>query len=352
MSALLEKILALHLHPETGTPYWLDKQRELGFSIRKRIHSLDDLHELGPFNKQVLVERPLEYFIPKCVLNQNRLITGETGGATGTPTPTAYSEDDFQAAFVTPFLSASDWKTSLNHGHWLWLVPSGPHIIGKAARQIALATTGCDGFSVDFDPRWYRMLTQGTIVRKRYLGHLVDQAVQIIQNQDIRYLFSTPVMFVEMIKRMHEKQRRAIDFIYLGGMPVPVTTLNELGEAYPNAQFLAGYGNTLFGVSHEMMPHRPDNQLPTYYPPAERIGIRLVSMDATKSNSERLRHIVAHGERGQVVMHRLDQSCFLANVMERDCGIRVGATGDSGVEGVCDPQPIQNEQFKIEHGIY
>ena len=352
MSALLEKILALHLHPGTGTPYWLDKQRELGFSIRKRIHSLDDLHELGPFDMQALIERPVEDFIPKAVLNRNRLITGETGGATGIPTPTAYSVDEFQAAFVTPFLSVSNWQTTFNHGHWLWVVPSGPHIIGKAAREIAMATTGCDGFSVDFDPRWYRKLVPGTIARERYLRHMVDQAAQIIQKQNIRYLFSTPVMLMEMIKCMHDEHKQAIDFIYLGGMPVPVIALNELGDAFPNAQFLSGYGNTLFGVSHELMPHRPDNKLPTYYPSAERLGIRLVSMDETKSDSERLHHIVAYGERGQIVMHRLDQSCFLANVMERDCGIRVGATGDSGVEGVCDPQPIQNEQFKIEHGIY
>ena len=33
--------------------------------------------------------------------------------------------------------------------------------------------------------------------------------------------------------------------------------------------------------------------------------------------------MVAYGQRGQVVMHRLDASCFLANVMERDAGIRI-----------------------------
>ena len=353
MSTLLKKILKLHLHPETGSPYWLDKQRELGFSICKRIQSLDDLQELGPFDLQELIERPFTDFIPKAVLNRDGLITGETGGATGAPKTTAYFEDEFHAAFVEPFLSVSNGESAFNNGYWLWLGPGGPHIIGKAARQIAQNTTGCDVFSVDFDPRWYRALTQGTIARKRYLEHLVEQATQIIRQQNIRYMFSTPVMLVELISVMQEEQRQAIEFIYLGGMSVAAATMNELGEAFPNAQLLSGYGNTLFGVSHELAPHRPDNQLPVYFPPAERIGIRVVSMDEDKTDSERLRRVVAFDERGQIVMHRLDQSCFLANVMERDSGIRVAAASNgNNRDGIKDPQPIQTKQFIVENGIY
>lgn len=352
MSELLEKILKLHLHPETGSPYWLDRQRELGFPVCKRVQSLDDLHELGPFDMQALVDRPVEDFIPKSVLGRDTLITGETGGTTGVPKTTVYFADEFDAAFVKPFLSTCNGKCNFKNGYWLWLGPGGPHVIGKAASKIGMITTGCDVFSVDFDPRWYRALTKGTVARKRYLEHLVEQAEKIIRQQNIRYLFSTPVMLVEMIKIMQLQQRQAIEFIYLGGMSVNVEIMNELGEAFPNALFLSGYGNTLFGVSHELAAHRPDNKLPVYYPPAERIVIRVVGMDDAKSESERLRHTVASGERGQVVMHRLDQSCFLANVMERDCAVRVTATGESRVDGISDPQPIQNDLFKVDNGIY
>ncbi len=349
MSAMLEQILKLHLDPEMGARYWLDKQRELGFSICKRIQSLEDLHELGPFNLKVLSERPLTDFIPKSVLNNNRLIIGETGGATGMPKTTAYCEDEFQAVFIAPFLAVSGWKKSDGQAHWLWLGPSGPHIIGKAARHIALNTTGFDGFSVDFDPRWYRALTQGSIARTRYLEHLIMQALQIVEQQNIHYLFSTPVMLIEMAKNMQDKHRESIEFIYLGGMPIVTSTLTTLGEAFPNAQFLSGYGNTLFGVSHEIAPHRPDNKVPVYFPPADRISINLISMDKDKSDIERLRHPIEPGERGQVVMHRLDKSCFLANVIERDSAIRINSVDGSGI---ADPQPVQNEQFKVEKGIY
>ena len=352
MSELLVKILNLHLHPESGSPYWLDREQELGFSICKRVQSLDDLHELGPFDLQALVNRPVTDFIPKSLLGRTTLITGETGGATGVPKTTAYFEDEFDAAFVQPFLSTCNGQIKFNNGYWLWLGPGGPHVIGKAARKIGKLTSGCDVFSIDFDPRWYRALSQGTVARTRYLEHLVEQAVQIIRQQNIRYLFSTPVMLMALIKVMQEQHRQAIEFIYLGGMSVNVETMNELGEVFPNAQFLSGYGNTLFGVSHELAPHRPDKKLPVYYPPGERVSINVVSMDVTKSDAERLRQVVANGERGQVVMHRLDQSCFLANVMERDCAVRVAATGAGKLDGICDPQPIQDDRFKVDNGIY
>ena len=352
MSVLLERILEIHLHPETGTPYWLERERELGFSLRKRIQCIDDLCELGPFDLQVLHERPLADFIPKGLLHQRRLITGETGGATGAPKTTAFFEEEFQAAFVEPFLVTTGWETPVADGHWLWLGPSGPHIIGKVARQIALVTTGCDGFSVDFDPRWYRVLTEGSLARQRYLDHLVMQAVHILRQQDIRFLFSTPVMLTALVPIMDDASKRAIEFVYLGGMPVGPATLNELGDAFPNARFLTGYGNTLFGVSHEVRPHRPDAELPVYFSPAQRLVLRLVSMNRNTSDSERLRNVVNEGERGQVVMHRLDESCFLANVMERDCGIRVAASGSEGVDGVKDPQPVPDARFRVENGIY
>ena len=127
--------------------------------------------------------------------------------------------------------------------------------------------------------------------------------------------------------------------------------MNELGDAFPEAQFLSGYGNTLFGVSHELKPHRPDNELPVYFPPAERLLIRLVNMDEDLPDTERLRNVVAYGERGQVVMHRLDASCFLANVMERDAAIRI-TNDDTGQDGIQDPQSIQNKQFAVDNGIY
>ncbi|PKM10698.1 MAG: hypothetical protein CVV13_12020 [Gammaproteobacteria bacterium HGW-Gammaproteobacteria-3] len=353
MSEQLDTTLKLHLDPRGGSPYWLNRQAELGFRIRQRIQSLADLAELGPFAMDDLSRYPLEHFIPRSLLGRRSLITGETGGATGMPKATAYFEDEFDQAFVAPFLKTSGWQEKSTPGNWLWLGPSGPHIIGKAARRIAEKTTWCDGFSVDFDPRWYRALTPRSIGRRRYMEHLLNQALTIARQQTIRFLFSTPVVLLALAERMTEPQKQAIVFIYLGGMAVTPAALHTLGGFFPNARFLSGYGNTLFGVSHELCAHRPEAEEPVYFPDSQRLILRLIRQDENLTAAERLRHPVDYGERGQVVMHRLDASCFLANVIERDSAIRIAAPAGSDVgDGLGSPQPVANKNFTVENGIY
>ncbi len=353
MSKQLAKILELHLDPQGGSPYWLRKQDELGFSIRQRIQSIADLYELGPFDLSVLAQYPVEDFIPRKLLGSRTLITGETGGATGHPKTTAYFKDEFVEAFIQPFMRTSDWLNNPKQGHWLWLGPSGPHIIGKAAQYIAKMTTHSDGFSVDFDPRWYRTLKPESIARQRYMEHLIHQAQAIIKQQMICFLFSTPVVLLVLAERMSELQKQAIVFIYLGGMPVTIEAMNLLGEQFPQAQFLSGYGNTLFGVSHELSAHRPDGKVPCYFPSSQRLILQLIRQDQSLSDADRLKHPVEYGETGQVLMHRLDESCFLANVIERDCGMRVSTPEGVDVgDGIAHPQPVLQKSFTVENGIY
>ncbi len=351
MSERLQRILNLHCDPVSGSPYWLNRQKTLGFSIPERIQTLADLHQLGAFDLNDLNRFPLEHFIPAGVLHRQPLITAETGGATGHPKATAYVQSEFIEAFVEPFIQTTGWNELVADGNWLWVGPSGPHIIGKAAREIALRTTGSDGFSVDFDPRWYRKLAPQSIARQRYMEHLVQQALTIIQQQTIDYLFSTPVVLLSLAEPMTDPQKARIRFIYLGGMSVTVEALQALGDHFPQAQFLSGYGNTLFGVSHERKPHRPDGELPIYFSPADRLVIQMIPLDATLPDSERIQQQVAYGETGQVMMHRLGETFFLPNVIERDCGVRVASNQD-GSDGVMNPRPVQQNQFKVENGIY
>ncbi|MGR9101109.1 MAG: hypothetical protein ACU826_11130 [Gammaproteobacteria bacterium] len=349
MNQRLSDTLDLHFDPKGGSPYWLRRQDELGFSIRSRVQSVGDLYELGPFDLEDLARFPLEDFIPRSLAGSRLLITGETGGATGRPKAAAYFEDEFHAAFVEPFLKIARWGEKPKQGHWLWLGPGGPHIIGKAARRIAEITTGCDGFSVDFDPRWYRILAPESMPRKRYLEHLIGQALAVTGQQSVRYLFSTPVVLLALAERMPESQRNSIAFIYLGGMPVTAEAVSRLGEHFPQAEFLSGYGNTLFGVSHELSMHRPDGCEPVYFPTSSRLIVQFIPTDDSLTDGERLRRTVSYGETGQVVMHRLDQSFFLANVIERDCGVR---TASPEGDGIGNPQPVAHRSFTVENGIY
>jgi len=353
MSFTLQAVLAAHLDPDGGTPYWLQRERELGFSLREEIRDVADLARLGPFDVDALRTRPVTDFIPRRLLEGTELVFGETGGATGIPATTAYSTADFAAAFVQPFMDCVDCAETFGAGYWLWLGPGGPHIIGKAAQAIARLTTDADAFSVDFDPRWYRRLGAGSMARARYIEHLLEQAGQVIQQQDIRYLFCTPLILLALLQRMSAVARAAIRFVYLGGMTIEPEALQKFGAALPGADFLSGYGNTLFGVTHELAPGRANGGVRRYFPATERLSIRIVpSACADADNAVRLQREVPYGETGQVVMSRLDESGFLPNVMERDRAVRLRPAARNGADGLGDPRPPPQHQLQIDNGIY
>lgn len=349
MSTQLREILAIHFDPLHGSPYWLRRQQALGFDVQARISRISDLPLLGPFDLAELSRHPVTAFVPQSVRARERLVLAETGGTTGTPRSTAFSEPDFDAAFITPFIDLLHGEQIFDTGQWLWLGPGGPHIIGKAAQRIAMLTTHCDAFSVDFDPRWFRRLAAGSLARQRYLDHLLDQASEIVTIQDVRFLFSTPIVLDALAARMADAARARIRFVYLGGMPIAAAPLAALGERFPHARFLAGYGNSLFGVSHERAPSRPAGAPPVYLPRSERLIVRIVPL-AGGADGDRLRRRAAPGERGQVVMHRLDRSMFLPCVMERDSAVRIPVSDEQ--DGLGDPQPLLTSHLKIDSGIY
>lgn len=349
----LRRILDLHFDPELGSRYWIGRERELGWSVRDSIRCEADLSRLGPMDLSALSERPVEDFIPKRFHRDRPLVIGETGGAMGTPKTTAYFEDEFVSIFVTPFLEEAEKTHFPTQGHWLFIGPTGPHLIGKAARAIARETSGSDGFSVDFDPRWYRKLAPESFARKRYMEHLLDQSLRIVRQNEITRIFTTPAVLESLAERMGQEARNRIGGVYLGGMPVGREDLETFHRAFERAAVVSGYGNTLFGVCHNR-PTRSDSKDGgiSYYPPSDRMIVKLVEIEEDREPTERLDSIVPYGERGQVVFHRLDESCFLPNVMERDTEIRISPADAGNPDGIRDPQPLQGRTFKVEQGIY
>lgn len=349
----LRAVLAAHFDPGHGSPYWLERERALGFPVRERVRTLGDLALLGPFDLEDLNRYPVDHFIPRRELDAGGIVLAETGGTSGEPRPTAYSAADFHAAFVEPFLATLDASLLPTGGRWLWLGPSGPHVIGRAAQRIAQLTTGSDAFSVDFDPRWYRRLAAGSLARSRYLEHLLEQALRIVARQDVRYLFCTPVVLAALAPRMPPAAREGVRLIYLGGMPLAPEAMRTIGEAFPGARCLAGYGNTLFGVTHQPRWLAAGDlaltAAPRYLPDGERLVARVVPLSDAPA-ALRLAGRAAPGERGQVVLHRLDPSGFLPNVMERDAAVRVELSEEQ--DGLEDPRPIEQPAFKVDSGIY
>lgn len=347
----LRAVLRLHLHPHLGSAYWLRRQAELGWDVCDRVRSIGDLRLLGPTATDDLRRWPVRDFIPRTYHNRlDRFVTGETAGTSGRPCATAYRDDEFEAAFVTPFLRVADACGFPRDVPWLWVGPSGPHIIGKVVRELARRTGSIDPFSVDFDPRWAKRLADGALGRQRYLDHVTDQAVDILDREEIGVLFTTPPALAALAERLSDRQREAIRGVHYGGMAVTAEEVNEFRAVFPNAVHLAGYGNTLFGVAMELADG-PRSAM-DYYPLADRVRYEIVSWSAADAPGP-----LGRGVRGRVMFHRFDESCLLVNVLERDeaefapavpSARSFGRLGD----GLRDPRPPAHLAPTLRPGLY
>jgi hypothetical protein len=349
-------LLALHFHPHHGSLYWLRRQEALGFDVRDRVRTYDDLWLLGPTAAGDLRRHPLRDFIPRALHGQlHRFVIGETAGTGGPPCATAYRDDEFQAAFVTPFLKAAR-ATAFPQGEpWLWVGPSGPHVIGKAVRELARQTGSMDAFSVDFDPRWAKKLADGSLARRRYLDHVTDQALDVLERESVGVLFATPPALAALAGRMTDRQREQVRGVHYGGMSLTPEALNGFRAAFANAVHLAGYGNTLFGVVMEVADH--PRQALDYFPLAERVRFHVMVWRERDAEAPWPPPECKPGERGRVLFHRLDESCLLAGVVERDEAEHVPPSVEAlalgcTAGGLRDPRPPAALGNKLQFGLY
>lgn len=212
-------------------------------------------------------------------------------------------------------------------------------------------------FSIDFDPRWAKRLKKDSMGYRRYLAHLIEQALDLLEVQNIRVIFSTPPVLLELAVKMSQQKRFQIQGIHYGGMAIEKSLLGRFKEEFfPRAVHISGYGNTLFGLCLEL-EESEDFDL-DYYPLGPRMILQVVSMEeGLEPSRERLSHLVDYGEEGQVVFHRLDESFFIPNMFERDKAVRIAPSAQAlslGVaqDGVRNPEPLKGLQTGIKVGLY
>lgn len=338
----LREVIEVHFDPSWGAPWWLERIPSLGFDPRREITRVVDLERLPAVPAADLARLPVEHFLPRRYLDRlAELVSSETGGTTGAPARTLFLPGEFEAAFVTPFLIAAERMAFPRDRHWLFIGPSGPHVIGKAARACARAMGSIDPFSVDFDPRWVQKLPLASLARRRYTEHVLAQATAILESQDVGVLFTTPPVLAALGERLDEKLRESITGIHLGGMAADGSFWRRLtGEWFPQAVALSGYGNSLAGVCPQLAPTGDDG--PEYFPHGDRL----------------LLDVVEPGDdgRGRVRFHRLDHSAFLPGMLERDEASATIPPPDAGEvgflhPGLCDPRPPA-ESSGVSGGLY
>jgi len=301
---------------------------------------------------------PIEHFIPKLFLDQKSdFILGETAGTTGRPKITAYRKEEFHAIFVDWFAFIAGKRDFPTGGNWIWIGPCGPHIIGKAVGPVANKMRSMDPFSIDFDPRWAKKMQPESIGSKRYLEHVLDQAMDIIVTQEVDVLYTTPPVLAALALRMSDQKRMAIKGVHYGGISIGKEALKRFKEEnFPNAVHISGYGNTLFGLCLEIEASFTYDL--DYFPLGPRMIVQVVEKDdGNEPGSERLSKLVNYGEEGQVVFHRLDESFFIPNMFERDRAVRIPPTStaiDYGVtqDGVRNPALLESNNQVVKTGLY
>lgn len=325
----LAELVQLHFHPEHGSRYWLRRQAALGWDVRDRVRTLHDLWFLGPTPTSDLRMYPLLDFIPRGLHGQqSRLIVGETAGTSDQPCLTVYRDDEFQAAFVTPFLRSAV-ATGFPHGEsWLWVGPSGPHIMGKAVRELARQTGSMDPFSIDFDRRWARRLADGSLARQQYLDHVLGQALDVLLRENVAVVAATPPLLTALARRMTDRQREAIRGILYGGTGITPEAVNSLRDAFPGAVHLSGYGNTLFGALMEVAD-KPRRAM-DYYSQGDRLQFNVVNWrEGRETGGEWPPVRQERGQVGRVVFDRLDETLLLVGVALGDDAERVAPSPEA-----------------------
>ena len=347
IEARVRRAIAIHFDPDTGAPFWLDRQRTLGINARRNIRSLGDLQVLGEMRPADLSERPLLDYVPRRYHAElGGYILGQTGGTTGGGAWTIYRQDEFEEAFITPFTVAAEFLGFPRGERWLFVGPSGPHIIGKVVRQMAEGQGSPDPFSVDFDARWAKKLPEETLAMRRYLAHVVEQAKRIIEQQEIGVIFTTPAVLGSLGEAMSAAQRTRVRGLHYGGMELrPEILAHFQRDVFPNAVHVSGYGNTLFGCTLELSSEL--GRVPRYFPYGSRLILEVVSAEGPA---------VAPGEQGVVRFTRLDDSFLIVRMRERDAASAVLPPSDapSGfrLAGVCNPHSPATLAPRQSKGLY
>jgi thienamycin biosynthesis protein ThnN len=346
---IIKEILSLHFDADSGTPYWLDQEKFLGLDAKKEIRCTQDFHLLGPMDINALRSRPLTDFIPRSLLHKlPEMILSETGGTTGPPCRRVFTKDEFYNAFISAWLKAVEKHSFPKKGNWLFVGPGGPHIIAHSAREMARSIGSLEPFSVDCDVRWFRKQEPDSLGFTLYLDHVLDQAVNIISTHQINTIFTTPILLSALGERMTSEQRQCIQGIHTGGMAQDAELTARLKEIYSNAVILPGYGNSLFGVIFERNAAIPGEDSVFFIedPP---LWLQLVPLTSTPGVDVDLKIVQPPLQQGRVVLHRLDPSFLIINLVERDGACY--ATG-SNCRGLMHVRPLQQLLPQDNQGVY
>ena len=245
--------------------------------------------------------------------------------------------------------------------------------LAKAGRAMFYTSiVAAAGFGIlclsDFQPIVYFGLLTGVTMVTALASDLfvLPACVKVLR---LWVIFASPRVLESLIAKIDEDARLQIKGVHLGGMAVTAELRAKLTRGFPNAVILSGYGNTLFGMMPEL--HCAAETGTDYFPYGRRLVVRVIPR-SEEADAQRMRATVPYGERGQVMVHRLDELQFIPNMIERDTAVRIhppetpsdqppetppdelsaGAAEGFCQDGLREPLPITDEQTKPALGLY
>jgi phenylacetate-coenzyme A ligase PaaK-like adenylate-forming protein len=344
LDAHVREIVAWHFDPSTGSPFWLERVKGLGFDPRREIRGYEDLKLFGHFEDSWLRGGPVRRFIPKGFAGRPASVF-ETGGSTGVP-KSRVNIEDFQIDYE--IFSAGLPEAGFPSGaDWLMLGPTGPRRLRLAVEHLAQHRGGIC-FHVDLDPRWVNKLIRNGRLREleAYKAHVVEQGLTVLKAHEIRCLFTTPKLLEALCERV-SLGKLGVRGIFCGG-----TEMNAQfhrfarEELVPGIEFVPTYGNTLMGLAcNKPFDAAAPNYTITYYPPSPRAVFELVD----PADPERT---VDYGETGRVMLTTLTRDFFMPRFLERDEGERAEPIERYPWDGVSNLRLLSELQDSVVVGVY
>jgi phenylacetate-coenzyme A ligase PaaK-like adenylate-forming protein len=343
--AYLRAAMAWHFGEDTGSPFWLRTARTLDFDPLTDVKTFADLRRF-PNLVNELRGVAVEDLIPRGYGSAPPVPQiFESGGTTGAPKRTVQMPDwiaqvvrwqteDFAAGGFVP-----------GRG-FLCLMPSGPHGVGYFSRLVA-ERLGAIFHAIDIDPRWVKKVAArnagGEVAA--YVDHVVEQAVFVLQTQDVANLHTTPPLIEAIARddRVVDWVNEKIRYLLLSGAHVDADTLDLLREIFPETTITMAFGSTM--VLSQAVTRITDGDSFVFDPRTPYVVFWVVDPET----GER----VSYGQRGQVVMNHISKGMFIPNNLERDLAIRMPGPAGQLSDSVSEVRPVTTfEGEAVIEGVY
>lgn len=346
------EIVKFHFSDNTGSKFWLSKLKELPFDPLKEINGFSDLKKFPDFSDE-LRNIPIYDLVPKGLRQEQNMLPDvfESGGATGKPKRIIeYNSRLRGIEWINEVLNLHGFPSNEIRGEWLFVGPSGPHIVGRSMGRLA-KLRGSMCFYIDFDPRWVRKCIKGgeTSTANKYIDHIIQQVKDILIEQNIKVIFITPTILEKLIsdKELLKVAKEKIKGIIWSGTSFSSESIRLIKEDIFNGIVVIGlYGNTIMGIAGQRPASVDDKYPANFYPYFPNSIIEVVDFqDSTR--------LVDYYQTGQVKVTLLTKEMFLPNNLERDQAVRIPPSGELFAwDGVAEVKPIVTPDQKIIEGVY